>query len=196
MRLESPLRRWDVIAGLCQSIKAKTVVEIGCKEGRLTSFLLSNFPELRIVAIDPWGQVPRNEAEDYTEWDFNEIAETFAKNIEPYVDRCEHWPLTSAHAGKMLNDPCYRPYSKILDLGNNPKADLVFIDGAHDYVNVCTDIELWWPVVAEHGFLTGHDYQHKFPGVHEAVAQHFDLLNVAVMPDSVWVVAKNGGAKL
>lgn len=44
--------------------------------------------------------------------------------------------------------------------GMLPKAsaDLVFLDAAHDYKNVRTDIEAWLPVVKSGGIIAGHDF--------------------------------------
>ena len=36
--------------------------------------------------------------------------------------------------------------------------DMCFIDGAHDYESVCTDINSWAPLTT--GLLCGHDYDH------------------------------------
>ena len=45
--------------------------------------------------------------------------------------------------------------------------DLVFIDAAHDYQNVKTDILKYTPKLKPHGLLTGHDID--YPGVNQAV---------------------------
>lgn len=177
---QSPLRRWDVLVGLCESINAGTFVEVGAKEGRTTGALLKALPNLEVHAIDPWAPVP-NADEDYSGWDFAKIEAEFWANVGEHKDRCEHWRMTSLQAATAF-DPrmCERP-------------DVVFIDAAHDYQNAMADIKAWWPLVREGGYLCGHDYQHKFPGVMRAVAESFPLMRVAVCPDSVWVVRKESG---
>lgn len=180
MKLQSPLRRWDVVAGICAAINARSLVEIGSKEGRFAKYILDNLPDIRVTTIDPWDDVAPNEAESYVEWNWDAIKEEYRHNTAEHGTRVSHLRMTSIQA---------------VDLFGPRSVDVVFIDGAHDYENVLRDISAWWPVVSEHGFLSGHDYQHKFPGVHRAVAAHFDLMRVAVMADSVWAVAKNGGAK-
>lgn len=180
MKLQSPLRRWEVLAGICAAINARSLVEIGCKEGRFTKYILDNFPNIRVTTVDPWEEAESNAAEGYENWKWDEIKEEFWNNVGSN-SRHMHYQTTSLCAA---------------DKFGPRTVDVVFIDGAHDYRSVRADIAAWWPAVSEHGFITGHDYQHKFPGVHRAVADHFDLMRVAVMPDSVWCVAKNGGAKL
>jgi predicted O-methyltransferase YrrM len=176
---QSPLRRRDVLAGLIKQMGAKTFVEVGCKEGRTTGYLLKEFPDLRAIAIDPWAPVP-NSDEDYKGWDFEAIEREFWENVGEAKDRVEMLRMPSAAAAASV---CVRVIP--------PPPDIVFIDAAHDYRNVVYDIRAWWPIVRNGGYLCGHDYQHKFPGVMRAVADCFPLLRVAVCPDSVWVVQKD-----
>lgn len=181
MRLQSAMRRWEVITGICAAIGVRTVVEIGSKEGRFARFLLENLPDTRLFTVDPWEDVMPNAMETYETWNWDAIKAEFRENTGNYSDRHTHYRMRSAQA---------------VDLFAPRQVDLVFIDGAHDFSNVDLDIKLWWPIISDGGFMAGHDYQHKFPGVHCAVAQNFDLMRVAVMADSVWTAAKNGGAKL
>lgn len=175
---QSPLRRWEVLAGLAEQMKARTFVEVGCKAGGTTAYLLDHIPELRAIAIDPWAPMP-NEAEDYTDHDFVQIERDFWKNIGEHRDRVEMLRMTSAASAASM---CIRTVL--------PPPDIVFIDAGHDYDSCLYDINAWYPIVRDGGYLCGHDYQQKFPGVMRAVAQSFPLLRVAVCPDSVWVVQK------
>lgn len=190
MKLQSQVRRWEVVAGVVQATDALNVVEVGCKEGRLTSYLLANIPGVRVHAVDPWDKEPESNPlaewlvtqndESYSGWGWSSIKAEFDKNTEPYADRLDFIQDFSVPAATRFEPETI---------------DVVFIDGAHDYENVHADIAAWWPKVKPNGYLMGHDYQHKFPGVHRAVAAHFGLLRVAVMPDSCWCVPKTGGIK-
>lgn len=51
----------------------------------------------------------------------------------------------------------------------NGAPDLVYIDADHHYEPVKLDIAIWWPRVAPHGILAGHDYTGTHPGVVQAV---------------------------
>ncbi len=182
----SPLKRSEILAGLAQEIKAKTFVEVGCKEGRTTGFMLSAIPDIHVIAIDPWSPVT-NADEDYKDWDFSAIEAEFWKNVGDNKDRCMML--------RMLSTTAADEYRHQFGGNSTPLADMVFIDAGHDYPSCKQDIELWWPLIKEGGYLCGHDYQHKFPGVMRAVADSFPLLDVALFPDSVWCVEKRTGLK-
>lgn len=180
---QSPLRRWDVVAGLCQSIDAKTYVEVGCKEGRTTGFVLANCPQVRAIAIDPWiAQDAGADAtrETYEKWDFAEIERLFWENVGEAKDRCRMFRNTSDIAAAAFSEHAF----------SEGPADAVFIDALHDYESVKQDIALWWPLVAEGGYLVLHDYNHKWPGVMRAVAEAFPLFKVGLAPDSVAFIRK------
>lgn len=174
------LRRWDVLAGLMQELELKHFVEVGCKEGRTTGHVLKAVPGSTAIAIDPWavqekGGDPKRET--YEDWDFTKIEEDFWENVGEADDRCEHWRATSLAAAATAEKQQLR-------------YDLVFIDALHDYESVKADIAAWWPLVRAGGVLAGHDFNHRWPGVERAVADHFDLMEVGVAPDSVWFVVK------
>lgn len=190
---QSPLRRWDVVAGLCQSIDARTYVEVGCKEGRTVGFVLEQCPEIRAIAIDPWiQQEPSADAsrETYADWDFKKIEAEFWKNVGDNSQRCQHWKLTSCSAAALYRTQGAMHYLQNGEACKSESPCVVFIDALHDYESVKQDIALWWPLVAPGGYLCGHDHNHRWPGVERAVAQHFNLMDVGIAPDSVWFVRK------
>jgi methyltransferase family protein len=191
----SPLRRWDVIAGLCQSIDAKTFVEVGCKEGRTTGFVLANCPDIRVIAIDPWMKQEASDdptRETYADWDFDKIEREFWENVGENKGRVCMRRCTSNEAATDMRLPLswLVPFSE----PRQWQFDVVFIDALHDYESVVQDISMWWPKVREGGFLCGHDFNHQWPGVMRAVAEHFPLMRVGVCPDSVWFVQKPAAA--
>lgn len=172
----SPLRRWEVIAQLCEQANAETYIEVGCKEGRTTGFVLGKLPGVRAIAIDPWKAQEKSadaSRETYEDWDFAEIEAQFHKNIGANAERCKMLRFTSLGSHSLCDE-----------------ADVIFLDASHDYASVKQDIDLWWPKVKQGGYLVMHDYNHKWPGVMRAVAECFCLFDVNVAPDSVAYVQK------
>ena len=52
-----------------------------------------------------------------------------------------------------------------------PELDFVYIDGLHTYEGCKRDIELYYPIVKNGGFLGGHDFYGSFQGVIWAVIE-------------------------
>jgi hypothetical protein len=59
------------------------------------------------------------------------------------------WECDSTHAAGLMSE-----------------SDVVFVDGSHDYADVCDDIRSWKPKCST---LCGHDYHSEWPGVFRAV---------------------------
>lgn len=68
--------------------------------------------------------------------------------------------------------------------------DFVFIDADHSYEAVRKDIDAWRWKVRNGGWLGGHDYSPKFPGVIRAVDFVFGRTNVITLPGNIWSVAR------
>lgn len=66
-------------------------------------------------------------------------------------------------------------------------ADFVFIDAAHSYPAVKSDIALWRPKVRTGGWFGGHDYHSSHGGVIRAVDEAFPG-RVEILPHWVWAV--------
>ncbi len=64
--------------------------------------------------------------------------------------------------------------------------DIAFIDADHRYENCKADILRWAPTVKRDGYLTGHDYCPRFPGVMQAVDELFPG-DFEVRGHSLWV---------
>jgi predicted O-methyltransferase YrrM len=175
-------RRWDFLATMMLEQGYKSFVEVGCKEGRTTGHILKTVPDSRVIAIDPWIVQEANPndptKETYESWDFKKIEAEFYANVgEEGRKRCDMMRMTSEEAANHWRH-------------KDSQFDLVFIDALHDYESVMKDISLWWPKVRKGGVLAGHDFNHKWPGVERAVADHFNLMGVGVGFDSVWFVIK------
>lgn len=47
--------------------------------------------------------------------------------------------------------------------------DLLFIDGSHEYADVCRDILDWLPKLNKDGVIVCHDYMDAWPGIKQAI---------------------------
>lgn len=74
----------------------------------------------------------------------------------------------------------------------NESFDLVYIDGAHDYLNTVADIHSWFPKVKKGGILAGHDYRYDPQiKVYEVVNEIFGSdYKIETYPDSSWTIRK------
>lgn len=77
--------------------------------------------------------------------------------------------------------------------------DFVYIDGGHQYEDVVSDLQTWWPIVSQHGIIAGHDWDMKtgdHDGVRRAVTEFAEKLDLTVYftPDdpASWYIYKSG----
>lgn len=56
--------------------------------------------------------------------------------------------------------------------------DFVFIDADHTYESVSKDISAWLPKVKPGGIIAGHDFSNQYPGIIQAVIDHFEKWEV------------------
>ena len=68
------------------------------------------------------------------------------KLLEPHKDRIDFIKESSVEAAKQFNDDYF---------------DYVYIDAGHEYEDVKSDIEAWYPKVTLGGMIAGHDFWKK-----------------------------------
>ena len=118
------------------------IVEIGSWKGKSTIALANGSREgkkIKVYAIDPHIGSEEHQKKGKKIWTFDE----FKKNIKKAKlnDFVIPLKMTSKEANKKFNK----------------KIELIFIDGAHDYQNVKTDYELWFPKIVDGGIIAFHD---------------------------------------
>ena len=133
-------------------------VELGVDKGILFEQLLAGCPELHLIGVDVC-PVPHRKAR----------CEAL---VEQYADRAELLVMTTRAASGLFDDGFF---------------DFVFIDADHSAPAVDDDIRHWTPKVRPGGWLGGHDYNKKFPGVISAVDAAFGD-RVRTWPGSIWGV--------
>lgn len=122
-----------------------TVVEVGSFLGASSRFIADSLPENgKVYSVDHW----LGNEEWKNQPDFQQQQDLYFKKF-----------LSNAiHTGL---------YNKIIPLRMTGVAaasyitetpDLVFLDGSHDYESVYADITAWYPRIANHGILSGDDY--------------------------------------
>lgn len=107
------------------------IVEVGSFLGRSTAALCAT--PGKVTAVDIWEAA-------FVEKMFRQHMQNMTKD-----GKVEIWKMTSLEAaGKFAS---------------NGKADMVFLDGAHDYESVKAEIHAWQQALRPDGLLCGHDYE-------------------------------------
>lgn len=88
-----------------------------------------------------------------------------------------------AEVEKLGGNVHWMPSVEAANLVPDGWADFVFIDAGHSYQAAKADIAAWALKVRDGGWLGGHDYHPKFPGVIRAVDERFE---VDLLPGHIW----------
>ena len=128
----------------------KTVIEIGTFLGGSAEALLEGMPDDgHLTCIDTFEGTsgsptdPTNYSSKEVDFTQEFVLSYLSGRLQPYEGRVD---IVVGESLLMARD--YEPGS----------ADLIFLDGAHDYENVLADIQAWLPIVKPSGLLCGHDY--------------------------------------
>jgi predicted O-methyltransferase YrrM len=164
----------DMILDFPQSMKRETMVEIGAGTGDSTEIFSMFFD--KVISIDPM------------------LNTTDGVNTQAVCRAI----LEQKIKGKNVLTIFDYSHNAVHQLKYTGPIKMVYIDGDHSYPFVRRDIQLYWPLIAEDGFLCGHDYGVTIPGqdgVKQAVAECFggpDCLYI----DTSWVIQKTAGRKI
>lgn len=123
------------------------VAEVGTWRGYLAIEILNTCPVGRLFCIDPWeGQQAH----------YADAPKTDAEQDADYRETLHH--LRGHIPGGRVR--VIRGYS--VEVARNdrsiPPLDMAYIDAAHDYDSVLSDLEAWLPRLKSTGVLAGHDY--------------------------------------
>lgn len=148
-------------------------VEVGVYKGRSALWLAECLAKrgknnCEILAVDSWT----------ADW-CPTLWEDFKRNYRMSSEQVRWlvWPMrTYSEIGARFTDDGW--------------ADVLFIDGDHNYESVKADIAAWRGKVKLGGIISGHDYSGdmygSFPGVDQAVHEAFGRENVLKPSGSVW----------
>lgn len=134
------LKTWDK---LLEGRDIKTALEVGCYEGKASTFLLEKFPELYLVVIDIFYD-DVTEAEDYAGYE-PDYEKRFDENTAPYKDRVE----------KIKSDSYFGLAMEIVE---EAKYDLIYIDGDHRTFPAFRDCMMAWELLRPGGIMIIDDF--------------------------------------
>lgn len=129
-------------------------VEIGAFKGKSGAFagveILNSGKKITLNLVDHFkGNTEHLDVK--STWYESELAqnpeylfELCTKNLEPVKDVVNIIRRSSVQAAKQFK-------------ANS--LDFIFIDGSHDTVSVCLDIDTWYPKLKVGGIIAGHDYK-------------------------------------
>jgi len=151
----------ELISNVAATVRADgLIVEIGCYAGRSAFHWAANSAQsVRVTCIDPFTLKtlePLYRA--YLAGDANLVD----RGTEP-IDMFHHY--TSAYREKIELIIAPSPLEKW-----DQPADVVFIDGSHDALDLLADLTFWSKKLTPTGRLLGHDAAHET--VTQALAHH------------------------
>lgn len=140
-------------SGIADDVKdGQPIVEVGAWLGKSAVYLAE---ELRlrgktnvIYCVDTWEGDDSLIEEVARVGGPEKLFQAFLKNTAPYRGTIVPVRMASEQAAKLFRF-------------NSLAA--VFLDGAHDYDSVCTDLHQWYPRVQKGGLIAGHDYVPEHP---------------------------------
>ena len=165
-----PEENEETLKKLIAENNIKTVLEIGCFLGKSTKFFVEQ--GCSVISIDTFrGSKDLNNCEEikkrlpslYEQFLFNLKESGIENKVQVFV----------GSSMKAFNSP------------HRLSADLIFIDGSHEYADVKNDIEMWQ--IRAQRVLCGDDYTDAHPGVRQAVDE---LLPDANKNQRVWYLIK------
>jgi len=131
-------------------IRPRRVIEIGCYEGRATSYMIqrcSEFGPLSLCCIDTWtGSV------DLSPTQMAGVEERFDNNVELALSK-----VTTAVDFRKLKQPSSSALIQLLSSGER-RYDLIYIDGSHTAPDVLLDAVLAFRLLRIGGVMILDDY--------------------------------------
>jgi len=186
------IQGWFTFPGLYSQIAShypndSHFVEIGVWKGKSAAFmaveLLNNNKNIKFDCIDTW---------EGSEEHLDPQSEFYEPGLVENKDWLYEHFLENMEPVKNIINPIRKLSLDAVNMYEDNSLDFVFIDAAHDYINVTKDIEAWYPKVKKStGIISGHDYTWCEP-VKRAVHDFFDPLKLEIQEsEGCWIVIKN-----
>ena len=137
-------------------------VEVGVHDGNHADTMIDFLKFKKLYLVDPWLSYSENcYGWDQATWDGIYDIVVGKYKDKGYIDILR---LTSVDAAAKLKDE---------------QLDFVYIDGNHKYKYVCLDLQHWFPLIKDGGWLLGHDW--TYPEVVQAVTEFAAAHNLVVV---------------
>ena len=175
------LRGWGsdapVFRETIEQVRPKLIIEVGTWKGASAIHMADICAELNlgttIICVDTWLGAYEfigagGERDLMPCYGYPQVYYQFLVNVirEGHAERIIPFPQTSLIAGRWL-------------WHHDIRADLIYLDGSHDYNDVRADIDTYWPLLRRGGVLLGDDFE-SFADIRAAVRerkQPFDLID-------------------
>ena len=138
--LEIPNYGRNQLPHLWRELGFKKVAEIGTLKGEYAQVICEAAPDIHLFCVDAWAAYDGYDMGDQAK--MNELYAKAQKRLKPYPNK-SFVRAFSVEAAKVFPDG---------------SLDAVYIDAAHDFVNVAMDLGAWIPKVRKGGIISGHDY--------------------------------------
>ena len=123
--------------------------EIGLQRGWTMMHLLETCPDLSMIGVDQWIEMPDTGEpgwQSYDHLDLDYWAEVVKLRAGIFGDRARILHMASLEAAELVEDA---------------SLDFCFIDADHTYRGCLADIRAWAPKVKPSGYVCGHDWQYS-----------------------------------
>jgi hypothetical protein len=177
---------------LIETVRPARIIEVGTWKGasaiHMGQLLEKARLETEIVCIDTWLGSPglyTRENDEYLpslrpRFGYPTLYYTFLANVVRANQQSRITPLAL---------PSHLAAQVLTHFGVT--AELIYLDAAHDYESVKSDLLSYWPLVSENGVLFGDDYG-TWPGVTKAVNEFSGALGRPLITASGKYVLSNG----
>lgn len=187
--------QFDALLSSHDPVEPLTILEVGSWKGLSTTTMaerckLKGITNVNIVAVDTWLGAP-----EFWTWGLDDptrgkslkivdgyptVFYTFTKNVKSlgHHDVIAPFPISSRQGAHVLN-------------AHRIRADMVYIDGSHEYDQVLSDLHAYWPLLKDNGVLFGDDYSESWPDVVKVVDEFAKQVGIQVKTQGVlWAIHK------
>ncbi len=186
--LDFDLQGWNsdhsIFDRLCAEIQPKVIVEVGTWKGRSAVHFAQAAPGANVICVDTWlggvdhalSKLPQDDRK-LDRFEIPRLYEQFLRNLfnRPEGDRIYPIRQTSVNAARILAH-------------HGVNADLIYIDGSHEYEDAYADLGAYQPLLAAGGRMFGDDF--RAPGVFAAVVRfaHEQGKRIQEIDNNFWIL--------